>query len=216
VDLAGTGYALTANSGTLRGATSGPFTLFIPSFTLTVRGGGTGSGVVVEGSTSAAIDCVITNGIEASEGCSADYELDTRVVLRAVTSGDDEFDGWSGAGCSGRELCTVTMDQAQEVVATFTRRFVLTVQGDPDGSGAGTVSSDDDQINCSIVNSEASGTCQGSYPVGTLVDLTPTPTAPSTFGGWSGCQVAIRTDHCFVTMDQIRTVTARFIEAQIP
>ena len=36
--------------------------------------------------------------------------------------------GWGGAGCSGTGTCTLTMDAARSVTATFTRAtYVLTV-----------------------------------------------------------------------------------------
>ena len=72
------------------------------------------------------IDC----GLGASD-CHQIYKKDTVVVLTAQPGDGQEFLSWSGDGCSGTQLtCTVTMDQARKVVATFSDKKTgkLTVQ----------------------------------------------------------------------------------------
>ncbi len=70
------------------------------------------------------------------------------------------------------------------------------------GSGSGGITSSDGNINCG-------STCSHVYPSGTSVTLTATPSAGSTFAGWSGggCSGA---GSCTVTMTQAQTVTATF------
>ncbi|NDB15731.1 MAG: choice-of-anchor D domain-containing protein, partial [Gammaproteobacteria bacterium] len=75
---------------------------------LAVTKAGTGTGTV---SSPAGIDC--------GSSCSSGYALNTSVTLTAVAASNSTFDGWSGA-CSGSGTCTVTMDQARSVTATFT------------------------------------------------------------------------------------------------
>jgi uncharacterized repeat protein (TIGR02543 family) len=69
------------------------------------------------------------------------------------------------------------------------------------GSGSGTVTSSPAGIDCGA-------TCAASFPNGTMVTLTATPDAGSTFTGWIGDCTG--TGPCTVTMDQDRAVTASF------
>ncbi len=66
--------------------------------------------------------------------------------------------------------------------------------------GAGNVTASSGLINCP-------GVCSDIYP-GTAVTLTPTPTAPAIFQGWSGACAGAGA--CVVTVDQARNVTATF------
>jgi hypothetical protein len=79
-----------------------------PPQTLTVTKAGTGSGTVTSSPT----------GINCGATCSAQYANGTSVTLTAVAATGSTFTGWSGA-CSGTATCTVTMDQARSVTATF-------------------------------------------------------------------------------------------------
>ena len=167
------------------GATSGEI--------LAVNKNGSGTGTVT--SSPAGIDCGAT--------CTKSFTKNTVVTLTPSASAGSTFTGWSG-DCSGTGACTVTMDQARSVTATFNLipvvpSYTLTVG--KNGTGSGTVTSSPPAINCGA-------TCLQSYSQGTLVTLTPTATAGSTFAGWSGdCS---GTGACTVTMSQARSVTATF------
>ncbi len=76
---------------------------------LTVTKAGGGSGTVT--STPAAVHCGTT--------CAASFEAGTTVTLAASPAADSSFGGWSGA-CTGTASCTVTVDVAKSVTATFT------------------------------------------------------------------------------------------------
>ncbi|HUP96559.1 MAG TPA: choice-of-anchor D domain-containing protein [Usitatibacter sp.] len=78
------------------------------TFALGVSRAGSGTGVV--SSAPAGIDCGAT--------CSADFANGALVTLAATAAPDSVFAGWSGA-CSGMAACTVTMDAAKTVAATF-------------------------------------------------------------------------------------------------
>ena len=67
--------------------------------------------------------------------------------------------------------------------------------------GNGTVTSNPGGINCGNV-------CQAEFTEGTSVTLTAQPASGSSFAGWSGA--CSGTGSCTVTMDQARSVTARF------
>jgi hypothetical protein len=160
--------------------------------TFTVARSGSGTGTVT--SSPAGIDC----GID----CAHNFALGTTVTLTADPGSFSIFTGWSGA-CSGvSQNCTVLVDGAKSVTATFETQgsaFTLTVS--KAGSGAGTVTSSPAGINCG-------STCQATYASGTMVTLTATPDAGSTFTGWSGACTG--TGSCTVTMNAARAVTATF------
>jgi hypothetical protein len=84
-------------------------TFTIPAQVLTVVVGGAGGGTVT--SAPAGISC--TRG---GSGCVASFPYGTSVSLTASTGA--LFTGWTGA-CAGVGACTVTLDQARGVGATF-------------------------------------------------------------------------------------------------
>ena len=163
---------------------------FAPAHTLTVTRDGTGAGTVT--SSPAGISCGST--------CSAAFVADTVVTLTATPATGSTFTGWSGDGCSGTDTCQVTMSAARSVTATFTQNtYALTVT--KAGTGSGTVTSSPSGIDCGA-------TCSSTYGHGTVVTLTATAAAGSTFAGWSGACTGTGT--CVVTVDQARSVTATF------
>jgi PKD repeat protein len=157
---------------------------------LTVSKHGTGSGTVTSSPA----------GISCGDSCEASFDADTLVTLTATPDASSTFSGWSGP-CSGTGSCQVTMDQARSVTATFAAKaFTLTVG--KDGTGSGTVSSSPAGISCG-------DSCQASFDAGTLVTLTATPDASSTFSGWSD-PCSSGPGSCQVTMDQARSMLAIF------
>jgi uncharacterized repeat protein (TIGR02543 family) len=91
-----------------------------PSYLLTVRKLGTGSGTV----TSAPA------GINCGTACSASYPAPTSVTLTATPATGMTFTGWTDA-CSGTGACTVTMDAAKTATATFAPPGDTTPPGEP-------------------------------------------------------------------------------------
>lgn len=164
-------------------------TFAIQQFPLDVTLTGNGVGVV----TSAPA------GISCGTGCSAPYDYGTTVVLTATPEPGTRFDGWSGA-CTGTADCTVSITAATSVSALFTGLpAVVTVS--LAGTGLGTVSSTPAGISCD-------GDCSEVYAFGTMVSLTATPTAGSSFTGWSGD--CLGTGPCVLNATTAKNVTASF------
>ncbi len=184
------------------------------SDTLTVLGGGNGSGrVSTPDSLTPAIACVIQAGVAGATGCSAGYDSTSVVTLNAVPDSGSTFGGWSGACQGAAPSCDVAMSQAQSVTATFTAsaQIALTVTGA--GNGSGTVRSQEGlapAIACVIQQGVAAATgCSAAYDSTVTVTLTAVPDSGSSFTGWSGaCQGAAPS--CDVAMSQAQSVTATF------
>lgn len=136
-------------------------------------------------------------GLACPGTCSASIAYNTVVTLTATATGVSSFVGWSGACANATGPCRVTMNQAQSVTATFSAgNQPLTAT--KSGTGSGTLS--------------FQPACTGapcSYPYRTVVTITESPSATSTFVGWTGDCTGAGTS-CTVTMDQARTVDARF------
>jgi len=165
---------------------------FAVSFALTVSKAGTGTGTVA--SAPAGISCGAT--------CTASFTSGQMVVLTATPTGTDAFAGWPGACPNATGTCTVTMDAAKTVTATFTPTFVLTVVKAGSGAADGTVTSTPAGIACGA-------DCTEPYATGSMVTLTATQPAGTTFVGFTGDCVSA-TSTCMVTVDAAKSVTATF------
>ena len=142
-------------------------------------------------------------GINCGSACIARYAKGASVTLTATGSGGTAFASWLGA-CAGQgNPCTVSIQKYTSVVAQFSAN-ALTVT--TTGSGSGTVVSSPATINCPSA-------CSGAFNPGTVVTLTATPDALSTFTGWSGACAGSATP-CQVTMSSAKSVTANFEHAQ--
>jgi len=137
-------------------------------------------------------------GINCGNDCSESYASGTGVTLTAAPAQGASFAGWSGACTGSNTTCTLTINGARSVTATFTKKPVLDVT--KMGTGGGTVTSSPAGINC--------GTdCNEPYDQGTSVTLTANPNGTSTFGGWGGACSGMT---CTVMMNASKSVTATF------
>ncbi len=162
-------------------------------YALTVTRSGTGSGAV----TSAPA------GIACGASCTSPFDPGTLVTLTAAPDAGSTFTGWSGACAGAATTCQVSMSAARTVDAAFRQvvpRHDLSVQRA--GTGQGQVTSAPAGIACGA-------SCSATFDQGTLVTLTATPVAGSSFVGWEGdCAGAATT--CTLSMAAARAVTARF------
>ncbi len=85
---------------------------FSDKYALSIVFAGNGSGNVTMSNTPIEIDTCTAN-------CNADLLHDTEVTLSATADKNTTFVGWSGDGCTGKDDCSVTMNQAREITAIF-------------------------------------------------------------------------------------------------
>ena len=141
-----------------------------------------------------------------SANCANSYPRGTVVTLTALAQAGSVFAGWSGAGCSGRGTCRLTMSSAQSVSAIFNTAppasFVLSYARAGSGRGTASFAPAGSLANCAE-------NCTNSYVAGRAVTLTAVPQAGSVFTGWSGAGCS-GTGPCAITMSQARAVTASF------
>ena len=165
--------------------------------TLTLDVGGAGSVVVASGGTS----------VTCTQSCTeAVAPFGSVLELTAVPASGAQFSGWSGQ-CSGTlNPCTVVItDTSEAVAALFTSEPKLSVA--LAGSGAGTVTSGDGMLGCPA-------SCDDPVPTGTVVTLTATPSANSSFAGWSGACAGTQTT-CTVTVNADASAVATFAASPV-
>ena len=144
-------------------------------------------------------------GISCGSTCSAFYATGVQITLTASANAGSTFASWSGCTSSSDTTCTVTMDRAKVVKATFIGPQTLTVKNTSVNKGSGAVISDLGDINCA---SGSAGVCRTLLPYDTSVTLTAIPDDGSSVAGWSisGCTGTT----CTVTMIKAQTVTVKF------
>jgi hypothetical protein len=161
----------------------------VPSVTVTRNGSGTVTGA---------------NGqINCGGSCTANTAIGASITLTASPASNSAFTGWSGA-CAGTEsTCSLTVNDAMSVTASFTPVFTLSVGR----SGSGTVTGDPagalaTQISCGK-------SCSAKFTQGTAVTLTATPAAGLNFVSWSGA-CSGTAPVCTVVINQNTQVQANF------
>ncbi|MDY0045463.1 MAG: CFI-box-CTERM domain-containing protein, partial [Syntrophales bacterium] len=148
-------------------------------------------------------------GINCGSACTREYASGTSVVLNAVADSGYVFRGWSGA-CLGTDPCSVTMNTAKTVSATFSVMCtnILRVHYKGKGrikskkaflSGIGTATNTG--IDCGDI-------CVEEYATPTTVTLEAIPEEGYTFAGWSGS--CSGSGQCTVNVSDETEVEAKF------
>ena len=141
-------------------------------------------------------------GINCGVNCSANYAVGTVVTLTPTASGNNSFSGWSGACTGSASSCTVTMNAANSVGATFSQAGAPVLSIAKVGSGSGNISRSGGALNCG-------STCSETLSPGAVVTLIATPEPGNLFDGWSGgtCNGA---GNCVFNINTDITATATF------
>ena len=108
-------------------------------------------------------------GINCGDVCAQDYQHGQIITLTATAASGWGFVGWGGA-CSGTGACTVTMDQARAVTATFGPLLRLTIYS----------TSYQDSYSCGFLNAS---TCYRTHYTYGSVSSSPTGLSASINGG---------------------------------
>ena len=172
------------------------------TYTLTVSGSNTGSGVVK--STPTGITCTITNGQAASTGCIKAFPQGQTVTLTATPAAGSAFGGWLNVlVCKSLGSCTFKLTSNRTVSAVFRKGpFTVKITSGSQAAGIGRVTSQSGltpAINCLITNGTPAATgCSATYPANTVLTLRATANAGSVFNGWglptcgtAACQVSL-------------------------
>ena len=183
--------------------------VYIPRYDLHVTKLGNGLGSVSSTNISGISNC----GALVNPDCDETYDGGTTVTLQASPTAGSEFSGWGGA-CSGtNSVCTVTMDQAKNVTATFSLiKVLLIVSTTGNGSGHVTGSAG---INCNWNGTVQSGACTATIDPGTAVSFTETPSSGSG-GYWKSCPNAPAGTACSFTIYTQTTINADFKKDSVP
>lgn len=151
---------------------------------------------VVTGGAGAGTVSMSPQGTSCGANCWA-FAPGTVVTFTATPNATSSFGGWSVAGCS-TAACTITVNSALNLTATFTVPLVqLTVTP----AAGGTITSSPAGIACG-------DSCIASFPKGSVVALTATPSVGYAFAGWTGA--CSGTGACSVSMGAAATVGAIF------
>jgi Divergent InlB B-repeat domain len=160
----------------------------VPSVTVAKTGNGTVLGA---------------NGkINCGGSCTTNVTAGAAVTLTA-NPGGTVFSGWGGA-CNGTDLnCSMIVNAALNVTATFTPIHTLSIgrggSGTVTGNPAGLQST---QIDCG-------SNCSAKFAEGTVVTLTATPAPGISFVNWTGACSGTATS-CSVTISSDTKVQANF------
>ncbi|MEO8524427.1 MAG: hypothetical protein ABI460_06885 [Caldimonas sp.] len=139
-------------------------------------------------------------GIDCGAVCSAPFAGGQAVTLSAVANAGYRFDGFFEAGCQAPINLARDLRCTPVFVSTVNALLSVSVSGD------GRVTSGDGGIDCNRTGGALSGSCSQSYPVETVVALTPLAAPGWTLASWSGDCVGGS-----VRLDVARVCTATFV-----
>ncbi|MFL6230506.1 MAG: InlB B-repeat-containing protein [Pyrinomonadaceae bacterium] len=131
--------------------------------------------------------------ISCGSKCVSYYDAGASVTLTASASSGSVFAGWGGACAGAQNPCTVTLNDAQTVVANFALSLKLSVSTSGKGS-----------VTCG-----GGGVCAKEVTQGTTVTFSATPNAGFHFSTWTGaCSGTAPT--CDLTINKDTQVQAVF------
>jgi len=140
-------------------------------------------------------------GIDCGTVCVWWFATGSQVVLTAHPQAGSLFYGWGGVCSGSANPCTVTMNDVQDLSATFAPAIAVNVA--LAGGGAGAVTSAPAGIDCGAA-------CTGDYLSNTHLVLHAEAAAGSRFTGWSGACTQTSGD-CTFDVGAPANVTAHFV-----
>jgi hypothetical protein len=175
-----------------------------PAGAVAVSLGGTGTArltVEVAGRTAGRVRSTPA-GIDCGDQCSASFSTPS-VMLEMTPGTGATFGGWSEA-CRGPDaLCTVALDSAKRVGATFTYGLRVTVSNVVTGRGG--------RVTASAVGIDCGTACDAQVTAGQTVELQARPDSGQVFVEWRGACTG--TGPCRVPVTSSVAVEAVFAPA---
>jgi hypothetical protein len=136
-------------------------------------------------------------GLSCPGTCTTNFDQGQAVTLTARPGSSSRLEAWGGA-CSGRGTCSVTVDAAKSVTATFSARFRRLAAS---VVGKGKIVSTPSRLSCP-------SRCSSQFDVGSVVKLRAVPARGYKLSRWSGACTG--TSGCTVTLSADATVRATF------
>jgi hypothetical protein len=171
------------------------------------KGESSGYGTVKATGLTCEAECTETAALyQGPTGVAPKNKPGKTVILKATAAYGSTFSGWSG--CESNPTpgeCSVTMEEAHSVTATFTAKPTATLTVDKAGTGTGTVTSKPKAISCGSTCT----TQDATVPEEAAVILKEKPATGMTFEGWTGACVGAG-ETCTVELSAAGTVTAKF------
>jgi uncharacterized repeat protein (TIGR02543 family) len=141
-----------------------------------------------------ALSITATNGTVTKSPSTSPYDSGTVVMLTPVPSAGYVFSSWSGDLTGSGNPGSITMNAAKNITANFTiKQFALSITA----------------TNGTVTKSPSAG----SYDSGTVVTLTPVPSAGYVFSSWSG-DLTGSGNPGSITMNAAKNITANFSNKQ--
>ena len=141
--------------------------------------------------------------------CTRTFLPGAVVTITASPFSTHTFGSWMGCDSTSANVCTVTMNAAKTVRASFTRTVVPPPTTHQLDARAGTGG----RITCRVGTLTVS--CTRSFLTGAVVTITASPFSTHTFGSWTGCD-STSINVCTVTMNAAKTVRAIFTRKVVP
>jgi len=134
----------------------------------------------------------VAGGIQCPGQCEHVFPARSMVTLTAVGTATTGFADWSGACAGSGAVCTLFVDDAKDVGATFTSQYPLTIS--KSGAGRAVVTSSAGGIDCGT-------NCSADLPVRSSVRLTVVPSADSYLVSWHRPECPDTLTTCDVVMN---------------
>ncbi len=140
--------------------------------------------------------------LHCPSACSSSYPADSFVTLTATPAAEWGFQGWTGACFGSASACTIAVQAAATVQATFTP---LQATVNAEVGGPGEITSSPAGISCGVTATAALDECSATFSEGTTVTLTTTAAPGGVFAVWgAGCQ-GMQTSTCTVILNSAST-----------
>ena len=123
---------------------------------------------------------------------SGNYDKDVVVEIIAIPSAGYRFDHWEGSVSGQSSAISLTMDKSKNVIAYFTKTYILNVSTNPSRGGT-------------VVPSSS------TYDVGESVTLIATASNYYSFSGWGG-DISGSSNNITIMMDSDKNVIASFTQ----